>query len=76
MHLHLPTVVIQLLFAVQLVVCLYAGYRTALRTGRSRLNWMAFGTLAAIVFPPFGAAISLVAFLVCPPRGPRLGPTK
>ena len=72
---HLPTVVVQILFAVQLAVCLYAGYRTALRTGRSRLNWLAFGTLAAVIFPPFGAAISLVAFLVCPPRTPKPGPT-
>jgi len=70
MHLHLPTVVVQLLFAIQLAVCLFAGYRTARRTGRSRLNWLVFGTLAAVLFPPFGAALSLIAFLVCPPRAP------
>jgi len=73
---HLPTIVVQILFAGQLVVCLYAGYRTAVRTGRSRLNWLIFGTLAAVVFPPFGAAVSLVAFLVCPPRRPDPGATR
>lgn len=70
---HVPSVVIQLLFAVQLVVCLFAGWRTARRTGRSRLNWLVFGTLAAALFPPLGAGVSLVAFLVCPPAGATPG---
>jgi hypothetical protein len=64
---HLPTTVVQLLFAVQLPVCLYVGFRTARRTGRAVLNWLVYGFLIAIVFPPVGAAIALLAFLVCPP---------
>jgi hypothetical protein len=63
---HLPTSVVQLLFAVQLPVCLYAGWRTARRTGRAVLDWLVYGFLAAIVFPPAGAVIALVAFFVCP----------
>ena len=64
---HLPTTVVQLLFAVQLPVCLYVGFRTARRTGRPALNWLVYGFFAAIVFPPVGATIALVAFFVCPP---------
>lgn len=66
---HLPTPVVQLLFAVQLPVCLYVGYRTARRSGRAVLNWLVYGCLMAIVYPPAGAIIALVAFFVCPPAG-------
>jgi|BarGraIncu00222A_1022003.scaffolds.fasta_scaffold482109_1 hypothetical protein len=64
---HLPTTVIQILFTVQLPVCMYVGYRVARTTGRSLLNWLIYGFLAAVVFPPFGAALALVALFVCPP---------
>ena len=64
---HLPVIVVQALFAVQLPVCLYVGYRTARRTGRRVVDWLIFGFLAAIVFPPLGALVSLVLFFVCPP---------
>jgi hypothetical protein len=67
---HLSTVVVQILFAIQLPVCLYVGLRTARRTGRSVLNWLICGLLAAIVFPPLGALVALIAFLVCPPARP------
>jgi hypothetical protein len=63
---HLPASVVQLLFAVQLPVCLYVGYRTSRRTGRAVLNWLVYGFLTAIVYPPVGAVIALVAFFVCP----------
>jgi hypothetical protein len=72
---HLPTIVVQALFAVQLPVCLYVGYRTARRTGRRVLDWLIFGFLAAIVFPPLGALVSLVLFFVCPPARPGRPPT-
>ncbi|MGD0998575.1 MAG: hypothetical protein ABR941_09715 [Thermoleophilia bacterium] len=72
---HLPTTVVQLLFAVQLPVCLYVGFRTARRTGRAVFNWLVYGFLMAIVFPPVGAAIALVAFLVCPPARRSETPT-
>ena len=68
---HLPTYVVQILFAVQLPVCLYVGYRVARLTGRPRLNWLIYGFLAAVVFPPFGALLALVALFVCPPARPR-----
>jgi len=68
---HLPTTVIQILFAVQLPVCMYVGYRIARTTGRPLLNWLIYGLLAAVVFPPFGAALALVALFVCPPARPR-----
>ena len=68
---HFPTVVVQILFAVQLPVCLYVGCRVARTTGRSLLNWLIYGFLAAVVFPPFGAGLALVALLVCPPARPR-----
>ena len=64
---HLPATVIQLLFAMQLPVCLYVGYRTARRTGRAVLNWLVYGFLTAIVFPPLGAMIGSWPFFVCPP---------
>jgi len=67
---HFSTVLTQVLFAVQLPVCLYVGLRTARRTGRSVLNWLVIGLLAAIVYPPFGALTMLVVFLVCPPARP------
>ena len=67
---HLSTIVVQILFAIQLPVCLYVGLRMARRTGRPVLNWLICGLLAAIVFPPLGALIALVAFLVCPPARP------
>jgi hypothetical protein len=68
---HLSTTVVQVLFAVQLPVCLYVGYRTARRTGRRVLEWLVYGFLAAIVFPPLGALASLVLFFVCPPARER-----
>ncbi len=64
---HLPTTVTQALFAVQLPVCLYVGYRTARRTGRRVVDWLIFGFLAAVAFPPLGALALLVLFFVCPP---------
>ncbi len=67
---HLPTLVVQLLFAVQLPVCVYVGYRTARRSGRAVLNWLVYGCLMAIVYPPAGAIIALVTFFVCPPARP------
>ncbi len=72
---HLPTYVVQILFAVQLPVCLYVGYRVARLTGRPRLNWLIYGFLAAVVFPPFGALLALVALFVCPPARPRQTPS-
>jgi len=71
---HISTFLTQILFAVQLPVCLYVGVRTARRTGRSILNWLAVGLLAAIVYPPFGALGILVVFLVCPPARPAQRP--
>jgi len=65
---HLSTAALQILFAAQLAVCLYVGQRTALRTGRSRLAWLLWGFLLAVVFPPLGAVAALVAFMVCPPE--------
>jgi len=72
---HLPTFVVQLLFCAQLPVCLYGGCRIARRTGRSALIWLVLGFLAAIAYPPFGAVIIFVLFLVVPPvrsPGPRV----
>jgi hypothetical protein len=43
------------------------GYRTARRTGRRVLDWLVYGFLAAIVFPPLGALAALVLFFACPP---------
>jgi hypothetical protein len=65
---HLSTLAIQLLFAVQLPVCLYVAQRTARRTGRSRLAWLVWGFLLAVVFPPLGALAALVIFWICPPQ--------
>ncbi len=50
---------------------MYVGYRIARITGRPLLNWLIYGFLAAVVFPPFGAALALVALFVCPPARPR-----
>jgi hypothetical protein len=72
---HLPTTVVQALFALQLPVCLYVGYRTAQHTRRRVLDWLVFGFLAAIVFPPLGAVITLVLFFVCPPARDGHTPT-
>ena len=47
-------------FSAQLVVCLYLGYRVARRTGRSLINWLLVGFVAAI--PPF---VGLVLMIVC-----------
>jgi hypothetical protein len=63
---HVPTYVVQVLFVVQLPVCLYGGYRTARRTSRSVLIWLVYGFLAAIAYPPLGAVIIFVLFLVVP----------
>ncbi len=77
---HLPAAIVQLLFAIQLPVCLYVGFRTARRTGRAVLNWLVYGFLTAIVFPPLGATIALIIFFACPParRGetPRVTPLR
>ena len=70
----LSTAVLQILFAVQLPVCLYVGLRTARRTGRPVLDWLLFGLLFAIVYPPIGALIALAAFLLCPPARPTRKP--
>jgi hypothetical protein len=72
---HLPAIVVQALFAVQLPVCLYVGYRTARRTGRRVIDWLIYGFLAAIVFPPLGAVVTLVLFFVCPPSRDGRAPT-
>ena len=64
---HLPAVVVQILFALQLLVCLYGGYRIARRTGRPLVTWLVLGFLAAIAFPPVGAIIIFVLFLTVPP---------
>ena len=72
---HIPTTVLQVLFAVQLPVCLYVGARTARRTGRSLLNWLVYGFLAAIVVPPLGATAAPVAFFACPPARHDQGPS-
>jgi ABC-type uncharacterized transport system permease subunit len=72
---HLPTVVVQILFALQLPVCLYVGYRVSRITGRPLLNWLIYGFLAAVVFPPLGAGLALVALFVCPPARPREKPS-
>ena len=55
-----------LLWLAQLVGCLYLGYRTAKKTGRSMLNWMFMGFLLAVIFPPIGLVVSVVAFLYYP----------
>ncbi len=64
---HFPPLVLQLLFAIQLPVCLYAGYRTARRTRRPVVTWLVIGFVSAIAYPPVGAAIMLVLFFVCRP---------
>lgn len=56
-----------LLWLVQLVGCLYLGYRTAKKTGRSMLNWTVMGFLLAVIVPPVGLVVSVVAFLFYPP---------
>lgn len=62
-------------FTVQLVLCLYLGYRVARKTGRSLLNWLFVGFLAAI--PPLvGPVLMIVCALWYPPRmgpAPRRG---
>jgi hypothetical protein len=59
-----------LAFAVQLVLCLYLGYRVARKTERSLLNWLFVGFLAAI--PPIvGPVLMIVCALWYPPRMPR-----
>jgi hypothetical protein len=64
---HLSAPVQQLLFAAQLPVCVYVGQRTARRTGRSRLAWLVWSFLLAVLFPPLGAVAALVLFVRCPP---------
>jgi len=57
-------------FTVQLVLCLYLGYRVAKKTDRSLLNWLFVGFLAAI--PPIvGPVLMMVCVLWYPPRMPR-----
>ena len=46
--------VVQLLFAVQLPVCLYVGLRTARRTGRAVFNWLVYGFLTGHRLPAAG----------------------
>ena len=45
-------------FAAQLVVCLYLGYRVAVKTDRSLVNWLAVGFLAAV--PPFIGVVLMI----------------
>ena len=59
-----------LLWLAQLPACLYLGYRTAKKTGRSMLNWSVMGFLLAVIVPPVGLVISVVAFLFYPPLTP------
>ena len=68
---HLPRTVVQALFALQLPVCLYVGFRTARRTGRRVLDWLIYGFLAAIAFPPLGALATLVCVGMPVVRGSR-----
>jgi hypothetical protein len=56
-----------LLWLAQLPACLYLGYRTAKKTGRSMLNWTVMGFLLAVIVPPVGLVVSLVAFFFYPP---------
>jgi len=57
-------------WAVQTVVCIYLGYRTAKKTGRDMANWVFIGFLCAI--PPIaGILIMIVAYLWYPPVMPR-----
>jgi hypothetical protein len=64
---HMDARLVVLLWLVQLVGCLYLGYRTAKKTGRSMLNWTVMGFLLAVIIPPVGLVVSLVAFLFYPP---------
>ncbi len=56
-------------FAVQLVLCLYLGSRVAKKTGRSLLNWLFVGFLAAIA-PIVGPVLMIVCALWYPPKMP------
>jgi hypothetical protein len=56
-------------FAVQLVLCLYLGYRVAKKTERSLLNWLFVGFLAAIP-PVVGPVLMIACVLWYPPRMP------
>jgi hypothetical protein len=60
-------------FAVQLVLCLYLGYRVARRTERSLVNWLFVGFLAAIP-PVVGPVLMIVCALWYPPRMPPAPP--
>jgi hypothetical protein len=62
--------IVVLLWLAQLIGCLYLGYRTSRKTGRSMLNWIFMGLLLAVIFPPVGFVVSLVAFLYYPPLTP------
>lgn len=59
--------IVVLLWLAQLIGCLYLAYRTAKKTGRSMLNWTFMGFLLAVIFPPIGLVVSVVAFLFYPP---------
>lgn len=52
-------------------VCMYLGYRTAKRTGRSVVNWLLMGFLIAVFPPPVSIAISIVAYYWYPPAMPK-----
>jgi uncharacterized membrane protein len=52
---------------VQFPVCLYLGYRVAMKTGRSLLNWVFVGFLASIV-PIVGVVLMVVSALWYPTR--------
>ena len=63
---------INILWIVQFVFCLWLGPKVARRTGRSVLNWVLMGFLMAIIFPPFGIILMILAYFFYPPASPRV----
>lgn len=64
-------------FGLQIPVCMYLGYLTAKKTGRSVLNWLVMGFIIAVIPPPMSIIISLVAYFFYPPAMPKRGhPTR
>lgn len=58
--------VLQLVLFLQFLPCLYLGYRTAKKTGRSMLAWVAIGAVASVL-PLIGPILMVVSVLWMPP---------
>lgn len=63
---------IDIIWGVQLVVCLWLGPKVARRTGRSVLNWVIMGFFVSIIFPPIGLVLMLLCYFFYPPAMPRV----